>query len=387
MSTKVYFYSFSSLLLKVSAFLLGFRSTIGQSFFGNSVVLKLVTFIVWGGILFTYFLDSYRISDFVKIFFLFALGYFVQKTSGVGTVIYNFIFLIAVKNHDLKPILKANFWGILLAFILIAFSSQLGIIQTRIMDGGNSLGFTNPNCFSNFAAILLVNYALRNYYKIKMHNIVSIFFITLLVYFICKSRTGLMLNLALVLGLFLFKTVKPSKSLFKRMIFVFCFLALVLGLVGVFLCNIVPFFTKMNQILSGRYAQAQILLLKYGVHPFGSFIEELDDAGRSKLVESIGASNVPLCDNGYARLLIQYGIAYLVFYIFVSWKTIGFYRKNNQFNYLLPLLLVLVATISETFWLSVNYNILYLCLSKWIFQKNRTHTSSSKLMSIFFKAG
>lgn len=384
MSTKEYFYSFSSILLEISAFLLGFRSTIGQSYFGNSILLKLVTLIVWGSILFTCFLDSYKFSDFIKILFLFALGYLIQKTSGVESVIYNFLFLIAVKNHELNPILKANFWGILLAFLLVAFSSQLGIINNRIMDGGMSLGFTNPNCVSNFAAILLINYALRDYYKIKMHNIVSIFFIALLVYVICKSRTGLMLNLILVLGLFLFKTVRPSKTLFKRMIFIFCFLALFLGLVGVFLCNIVPFFTKMNEVFSGRYAQAQLLLLKYGVRPFGSFIEELDDAGRAKLIESMGASNVPLCDNGYARLLIQYGIVYLVFYIFAFWKTIGYFRKNNQFNYLLPLLLVLVATISETFWLSVNYCILYLCLSKWIFKKEKK-SHKNKFLSTCFR--
>lgn len=383
MSTKVYFNKFSSLLLQFFAFLLGFRSTIGQSFFGNSILLKLITLIVWGGILFTYFLDSYRIFDFIKIFFLFILGFLIQKTSGVATVIYNFIFLIAVKNHKLEPILKANFWGILLAFIIVALSSQLGIIQTKIMDGGNSLGFTNPNCVSNFTSILLINYVLRNYYKIKMHNIVSIFFVVLLIYVICKSKTGLILDLVLVLGLFLFKTVNLSKKLFKRLIFLFCFIALVLGLVGVFLCNIVPFFTKMNQILSGRYVQAQILLFKYGIHPFGSFVEELDDASRVKLIESLGVSNVPLCDNGYARLLIQYGIVYLIFYIFTFWKTIGLYRKNNQFSYLLPLLLVLVATISETFWLNVNYCILYLCLSKWIFKKNRLHVS--KLFSIVFE--
>lgn len=146
---------------------------------------------------------------------------------------------------------------------------------------------------------------------------------------------------------------------------------------GIFLCNIIPLFTKINQVLSGRYAQPQLLLLKYGAHPFGIMIDELNEVGRQKLIEAQGASNVPLCDDAYARLFIQYGIVYFVFYIFAFWKTIGLYRSQNKFNYLFPLLLVLFGIITETVWLNVHYCILYLCLSKWIFYRpknaNKAH--------------
>lgn len=230
MNIKNIFLRFNSILLQIAAFSLGFRSTIGMSLFENYILLRLVTFMTWAIVFLACFLDSYTIKDILKIVMLFTIGFFILKYSKVNSVVFNFLFLCAVKNQNIEKIFKSNFWGVLLAFIFIVFSSQIGIIESRVLDGGNAIVFINPNCVSSFFTILILNYVARKYYKLRFLNIFIIAVASVFVYVICKSRSGLVLNFLLVIGLFLFKTVKYSKFIFKKWIFIFVLLLCFFGL-------------------------------------------------------------------------------------------------------------------------------------------------------------
>ena len=353
---KVLYKYLFDLLVYLASFLLAFRSIIMYSKIEYSVIIDLVAPFSWLILFLSIMCNGFAVREISLSIILMLFSLLVYKSSSSLIPFYSMLFFVASKNRNLNKIIFANFLGMLFAVIRVILLAIGGKIPNIYYDGGMALGFRNPNVLSFYIAAMLVYWVYLRYHKIDFFELLFLFVISTPVHILTNSRTGLVLSLLILFFVFLTKTSYKMKSYFIRYSSVLCISIVLFCFLGIVLVNINPIFAKVNSILSGRFSLAQIYIGIYGLHPFGA---NIDDA------RSYGFGNIVL-DNGYARLLINYGL-YLVLFCGLY---LGLLRNNRKYykdvRLSIVVLIIFIGLVSETLLIPINSNIL-ICLSSVIF--------------------
>ena len=355
----------SELLLFAAAFLIGFRSTIGVSNFPNTIFFRLMSGVAWLFVYVSLFFSSYTKRDLLISVFLLLLPFAIIAHSKVSAPFLNTLVIIAARGKNVKKILEANFWGILSASVLTMAACFAGFIpDVKFLDGSKSLGFFNPNAFPiRFAAMVFLSLIIWHK-KIGIFHLVLINVVSYFVYAETGSRAGIIIILGFTLTVLFVKISKITRFFVRRLVVVGAVIIALFSIFGVFLYPVIPLFKQADKILTGRLSQPLYYFALYQPMPFGNYIKEFQIEGARPKHYTI--------DNGYIRILIEWGFLYLIFFLFGYWKTIKKYAKKNDCCVALALMFVLLYMLSESVFCTLNANwILVLCTETYFYRKTR----------------
>lgn len=344
-----------NVLMIACSFFLGFRSVISFSNIHPGLILELLTVAVYGITFFIVLLNYYSLKEIFLVLFLFILGILIYFESKSRIPLYVILFMVAAKNKRINFILVGNVIGNLLGIFIVISYYFLGRIKTSLLDGGNSLGFVNPNTLSFCILYVTLIVIYLRFDKIQLIDNCIVFIITILNYFITKSKTGLIVGGFLFLVIFLVKLFPRFKFLFNNYSFICNICFFLLCIFGIILTNTISFFTHLNYYLSGRFGFAQIYLLVYGLHLFGADISDIDNYDYGHLV----------LDNGYARLFINYGIIYAV--LFIVLLILFSKQKKELIQNKIFVFLIMLGLITETQWIPISTNMGLVICSSFVF--------------------
>lgn len=257
---------------------------------------------------------------------------------------------------------------LMLLFILfLSLSGILSIFETDIYKGGAGitvvgygLGYTHPNRLAYTVGFLVLLYICYKNSKIKKKHLAVIFSISWITYLVTKTRTLIAVTLIVIFLLFIVMYAKEknmAKRIFNRMaeyVMPICaVLSLGMPILQLYSNGKVKTFLQfINGHLGSRFTHIYRVLLNYKIPIWGGRIkfELLDDL--------YGYSTV---DNGYLRLLYEFGsfgfLVFLLFYLYSVRKLI----KNKQYVFVVVIIAVSLWAILENILRSfaINFTVVF----------------------------
>lgn len=269
-----------------------------------------------------------------------------------------------------KYILLANFFTIVLTFLLCVFNiiPDYVFIQRNILRHG--MGFVSANAFSNLVTATVLLFI---YFKSKSWKFIySCLIITILIY--VNSITGSRLAFALgIIGVFcvtLKNCIQSNKLILKITLtiskYIFPVLLITLIAITIFInsSNFNGLLGEINSFFSGRIKEMHIFYKQYGINFFGNTIYTLG----IKEATMLGKNWVGL-DTSYMNYTLRYGIVFMsiisIFYIKIG----NHIKKNNLLIDAVYLIIICIMGITENIIFLPHYNLSIFLIAK-LFNKN-----------------
>jgi len=276
-----------------------------------------------------------------------------------NTILTLWIFILAVREIDFDELIKVDFYTKFVLVFIVVLCYYLGFTEKNEFYGyfGNirsSIGFGNPNTFGYYIFSLCADYIYSNNNRIKLKHSIVLIIISFIVGYLSNSRTSQFL---IVLLAFSTPIAKILKNIVKNKYFKIFILSLffICSLSSVYICKNYDssndVYYNLNEALSGRIFNAHRFLEKYDVSIIGNEIElKTNDNSYSYYL-----------DNGYIKLLLNYGIlVFMIIYIIYLKDFKKAFRNNNIFLILIfSIYLFYGLTENVMFWLSGNAFLLY----------------------------
>ncbi|KRL59287.1 hypothetical protein [Latilactobacillus fuchuensis] len=273
------------------------------------------------------------------------LGIIFYFTSGDSMILIFCIFIaggITVKN--IRNIIKVDFIIRSLTVIFIILINKTHLISSIFVyrnDGfvRDSLGFSHPNTFGAFIMLLIMDWILLRYNRLKYLDVFFFILIAYILKIISDPRASVIAIIVSVILIVIFKIFKNNlirldiAGLIMSLIYpIFA----IVSYVAVFLYaegNLTV--SYINDFLSGRITLMSNYLVNYGISIFGQRVRMFDSLDS-------GGTYTGFIDNTYMSLLIRYGlVALLLFCILYFFLTIRTFRNHNY-----ALLIVLISLAS-----------------------------------------
>lgn len=265
----------------------------------------------------------------------------VLMKSGALIFILISLFAFFANKLDDKDILKVAYFTLLLFTLCVVIFSIVGIyndeITKRWIDSAtrHSLGFYHSNVLPLIYSYLVGYGLLTGIFK-KKHYIILLT-IDLVIYYFCGSRNSLFTAFLLVLGKWFIDSVIEIGK-FKKIInrLVGFGAKLIVPLLAVFsifiplMLDKVPAFRTLDYMLSYRFTYIASMIQNMGI----SLIP--------KMTNKTYFGNEIVIDNGYAFLIIRYGVLMIIFLSILIYCVAKKY-KNNTF----VLFLIIVVACSN----------------------------------------
>lgn len=265
----------------------------------------------------------------------------VLMKSGALIFILISLFAFFANKLDDKDILKVAYFTLLLFTLCVFIFSIVGIyndeITKRWIDSAtrHSLGFYHSNVLPLIYSYLVGYGLLTGIFK-KKHYIILLT-IDLVIYYFCGSRNSLFTAFLLVLGKWFIDSVIEIGK-FKKIInrLVGFGAKLIVPLLAVFsifiplMLDKVPAFRTLDYMLSYRFTYIASMIQNMGI----SLIP--------KMTNKTYFGNEIVIDNGYAFLIIRYGVLMIIFLSILIYCVAKKY-KNNTF----VLFLIIVVACSN----------------------------------------
>lgn len=209
----------------------------------------------------------------------------------------------------------------------------------------NAFGFYHPNTFGMYVMMIFLDYLYLNKEK-KIRNIIFAIFVSIFIHYTSDTRSAIYCIMGISILLLLEKLlirviqIKPIKFILNNLyLFLLCF-SIVTTLLY---CSKTDFSIQLNQFFSNRLYLQSIFWKNYKLSLFGNKI----------------IYNYTL-DNGYIKLLLNYGLLATIFYGYIYNKTLKkTYLFNNYIVYFI-ILILLFFNVAESSMLYVYFNIFIL---------------------------
>ena len=281
------------------------------------------------------------------------------------------IALVAINcvKKDFKTIVEYDIIIKLFLLFFIIFFHTLGLTNgayEKIMRDDtirSSLGFFHPNTLSMFSMMIIFEYLYLNKSNLVTKKFFVALFLSIIFSKITDSRTALYCTVILI-AVSIFNRKKINHSCYTNRFFkfivsnsflIFLFLSILISIM--YLKNSL-FAIRLNEAFNNRISYQSLFFRNYGVTLLGNNINY----------------NITL-DNGYLKLLLNFGIITVFIYLFVYLLN---FKKGLQKDWLYVAILevILIYSLFESSMLYVSYNIFFLyifcsddCQSKIITKK------------------
>lgn len=283
----------------------------------NTIPAQRIFYIAMVVLILKIVLTIWQYNIFEIIFGLIAtiILYFCWKTSGTIDFAINFVLLFAIKNVDLKKVMKVIFIVGMVMFVYgftyIFLTNPAGISVTR--DFGRGAVETRYQFFTwhpNILHLVVASFVLVFFYvyyeSCKWWLYVIAFFANYELYLLTKSRTG---YIVASVGIILFFFLKYLKKFFQYKITLLIFeIANICMIFGSFYFGFIAkyeskWYQLINSKLTGRLDVFRTFVNESGYHLFGSSLGNRLD-GFGLFVKKVPGS-VP--ELGFPRMILEYG--------------------------------------------------------------------------------
>lgn len=312
---------------------------------------------------------KFTIKQITYIALFILLGAIITLFSKKTTIFISIIAIIFAKDIPYERLFKSVFIVRSIAFIFMIVLGVSGIIDSsnsfRIGDNGEvikrySLGFVHPNItYLNFYIIILL-FIYIYYKRINIVHCSWIFLLSLILFKLTDSRTGLLSVLLSLLIVWILKSNLVKKKIVKKLI-----------VLTPLFCNVFSILTAyyyspnnnviegLNNILTGRIGLANRFLNNYKITLFGQ-----------KIVEGSNLNGAYLrIDNGYISLLLAYGIIISLIYIVLQTIILRKFISEKRYKEILLILSFAIYGITEVYIYNIFVNISLIFLSEILYIK------------------
>lgn len=325
----------------------GLSDTIFQT--GILTILLLVSLML--SLLHIFFTNKYQPKKLVFLAILiviFSYNFYITKDSRILALI---ITIIAIRDLDLKNVLKVTFFEKLILTVSVAFLS----IIMNVNGGRIVLGFSHGNLLMLTFVDLILLYLCIYWEKINMYKLVILLFVILLCFVITGSRTGLITSLLiwlLTIGFKCFQIKKVLNILGKFLPIVLMFLSLYLPLsvrYGLFIGNGVKYrevVDAMDRMLSHRFTLTNLILEHTDIGLISS----------STNYKELNVYQYLVVDSGYVQLLLVFGIVGSLIFIILHFAMVQELVRREQYIYIIAVIAMALYAFTENSWCSLKYN-------------------------------
>lgn len=292
---------------------------------------------------------KFQKKQLALIFFLFVMSIVLYIKYSNGIFLETLLLIIIVLKNEFKKIVKIDFYIKLLVLILILTFNYLGLTNGvfETMLRGNvlrsSLGFYHPNTFAMFLMILCFEFMYISSEQKKLKTLIIIFLIALIIEKIPVSRTCVYC-VAVLVFFQLFKD-KFEKLLNSKILLIvsknlyLVFLIVTLLLTYLYSINN-SFAVSINEFISNRLYYQSFFLENYSINLFGNDV-----------------NYVSTLDNGYLKILLNFGIITTIFFMILYSKNISRAFKEKDYTVLVIYIIVMFYCLSESYLFYISYNI------------------------------
>lgn len=262
-----------------------------------------------------------------------------------------FILLFASMSFEFNEIVKVDFVCKLLVMIFVLICNKMGYAQSDFIvtrDGNtirNAFGFYHPNTFGMYVMMIFLDYLYLNKER-KIRNIILAFVVAIFIHYTSDTRSAIYCIIG-ISSLLLFEKslikivqIKPVKFILNNLYLILLCFSIVTTLLY---CLKTDFSIQLNQFFSNRLYLQSIFWKNYKLSLFGN--------------EMI--YNYTL-DNGYIKLLLNYGFLATIFYGYIYNKTLKKSWLFNDYVIYFIILILLFFNIAESSMLYVYFNIFIL---------------------------
>lgn len=326
------------------------------------------------------FLDNFEKKSFFGLMVMIGVSVLCFVSNTNMTMVLYMVFFVSAYELDGDRFLKvtAVVQGFLLVFVVLC--SQIGLVEDYIFTPESrlrhGLGFSWTTTSAILFLFIVFEYIAIRKEKIKYIEILALEAVAYVLYELTNSRmvfalcSGFLLLMAAV-KFFRFKF--PITSFFRQLF------VLVPGALCVLAVAIHAFYDpnsalweKLNGFLSGRLQLGKEGIADYGISLFGTPITWVGYSAKQQVID-----NYNYVDCSYLRILLEYGIIFLV--IVVAIFTIVVYKSIKSENYFLlwSVVFVLILSITEPRLMNLSFNpfsILVVCQIAASHQKEERST-------------
>lgn len=314
------------------------------------MVLNIIIFLSW------LVSRKYKYKTLALMLALISIAVITYTTSGETVFMIMLMSAIMFSVLDYKRTYHYLFvlrFIFLMAVILVSVVGLLNVRGISIIKGGTTtavvgygLGFNHPNQLAYAIGFLIILFVCYKNEDIRIKHLVAIAFASVMGYWVTKSRTLLFISVVLIVLVFLCRN-RTENRYFTKMLDTFAvwfmpFCALlalglplmmskVSGRAKVILYSI-------NGVMGSRFTHSARVFENYSPSLFGGIINF------EKLQTLYGYSVV---DNGYLRLLYNFGILGFAIFMVLYFITIKKLIEKKEYIYVAAIMVISLLGISE----------------------------------------
>ncbi len=308
--------------------------------------------------------------DILAIACLNLLGLISYVYSGTMTILKTTFILSAIKNKDIDKIIKCTFWasaGILLGHIICSSILHIGDLYKEVDFGRGVIerryyfGFSHTNTaqslFNTMMLCWLYSYLQQEKEKKwRIIGFVLVIALTIVMYELTKSRTGLVIALVFILFSML-DSIKKYQIMRNYKLTSAVYVAAVLGtILFVYCLNGTAIFKKLNQFTTRRLEFSRLYTEEYPITPFGQEISNTFETA----VEDV--ENKVAFDQGIINSLLTFGLLINLLFYFTQLKLLKKYSQTGNTKRIMIICVMIIYAITEDilFYPFVNFGLLFI---------------------------
>lgn len=273
---------------------------------------------------------------------LFLTVYFIMSGKENYGILTFFLAIVGLKNIKIKSAVKVMFYTLMISFLVTILFCFLGLfpIGTHIkIDafGNNYSMIMIANQHGNTIFVVLYNILasfLYSYFdRLKKHWFIYLFIFVVIFYMLFSSRTGLILSLLTLFGVYYYKFISNKDNRSKTLMFfernIYTLFYAIIFIIGFYMAN-TSIFNLLNKIVSSRIFEVNYYLKNYGIGLFPKNI------------------NYDLiCDNTQVKVMVSYGLLFMILYFILTYKTIKKLQNDNKKIEIFFMIVYLLYSYSE----------------------------------------
>ena len=343
---------------------------------GISFILNFASQLGIGILIFICFMNLNKITKKTALilFITVVLALITRIVSGTNTILMMCLLIIACKNIKLESVIKYDLKIKILFLIIVSILYFLNLTNVNLHYRNgvvrHSMGFSNPNVFSNYILSITVEYLYLRKDKIKIKDIVVILISILVIDYYADSRTQILCLIVLAIILFLNKYTKKKFINNKINNFIIKNLFLILTIISLMLVYFYnqgsPLVYSINEQTSGRVRRIAEVMDQYDINLIGNKLN-LVTSMQAKLT---GEEQVAL-DNVYIYILLSYGIITFIYLCIAINKFIKYTIIEKEDILRVIILIFLIGGLMERFFVEIQINIFLLYFSHMIYNNKQ----------------
>lgn len=301
-----------------------------------SSLIRYISFIVAAaGIV----IEKSKIASIKTYFIIMIFGIFTYVTT--RTTFFIGIALLTYYTYEIKDkeIIEYSFYLLMICAGVVIVLQFFGILHNsstprwinETVQNRNTIGFCHSNVLPLISLYSMGYFLLTKNNRLKFSQLIIMMAISIVIYLICGSRNVLLSCSFMILASWYEKSIRSkivlnriTNILARYIVPIWCLFSLSIPL----LINRIDLLHQIDLLFSYRFTYALQMVEALGICLF-------------RIMDSqTYAQNASIIDNGYILIALRYGIVYLIFLTYITYKLAIKYRKKFFVN----LVIIVIAT-------------------------------------------